>query len=211
MTVVISQTNNRGSSAADFEEQLLTEIMFQPNLDAVLIGPLERLNAGGTDELCLSQLPAGSILLGWLGESQAAQCLSEAGVDWRLSSSPTTAAKSLLYRQLSPDEPKERVLAELLARLRELSVRPFQIVLGKKAASTTPWIPAIAPPSPTAEQASTASHPRPMDGSKSPHDGVASAKQSEPVGRSLRTEIASDDPAWPELDQLVDQLDLLDL
>ena len=51
--VVISQHERRSGSVADYEEQLVTRLIFENGLDATLIADLNSIAIDTTDHLCI--------------------------------------------------------------------------------------------------------------------------------------------------------------
>lgn len=73
LTVIICQSTVRAGLAADLEETLVAELMMTPGFDATMIGPLESVEADGTDFLCLSSFNHSLVLLTWLPRGEAQQ------------------------------------------------------------------------------------------------------------------------------------------
>ncbi len=127
MTVVIIQSAQRDGRVTDLEEQVLTRVMFENNMDAVLVGPVEHMESDGTDALCLSKVPSGTVLLGWLSNADAADHFQRLGMPWRIDGQGK--ATQLRYRQLTLNESCDNVFAELSNTLKNISVRTLQIAV----------------------------------------------------------------------------------
>lgn len=190
MTVVIIQSAQRDGRVTDLEEQVLTRVMFENNMDAVLVGPVEHMESDGTDALCLSKVPSGTVLLGWLSNAVAAEHFQRLGMPWRIDGQGR--ATQLRYRQLTLNESSDNVFTELSNILKNISVRTLQIAI---------------PTSPL--KSSTTNSPA----------SAPSTHASQPLRRSESSSIeiqpkASASPASADrdaLDQLVDDLEALDL
>jgi hypothetical protein len=188
MTVVVVQSAQRDARLTDFEHEILTHVMLENNLDAVLVAPIESMSFDDTDVLCMSKLPAGAIVLGWLTEEQFEGQLRRLGLPW------TTGLQSdlgrLRYQQLLVAQPVETVLSKLRQLLQSVSTKTLQISLPTKSpvtgrppkAETSPLI--VAPKS---------------------HSGEADKWTIRPMKK--QAEMSAKD----NLDQLVDELESLDL
>ncbi len=63
--VVISQHERRAGSIADYEEQLITRIVMESGLDATLIADLKSIELDTTDHLCIEGLKGDFALATW--------------------------------------------------------------------------------------------------------------------------------------------------
>lgn len=164
--------------------------MFENNMDAVLVGPVEHMESDGTDALCLSKVPSGTVLMGWLSNADAADHFQRLGLPWRIDGKGQ--APQLRYRQLSINESCDSVLSELLNILKNISVRTLQI-----AVPTTPLKTSTTNSLPTVPQTPAPSPVRRPELSSIEIQPKASASPV-PADRD-------------DLDQLVDDLEALDL
>lgn len=173
------------------EEQLLTRVMFENNMDAVLVGPVEHMESDGTDALCLSKIPSGTVLLGWLTNADAADRFQRLGMPWRIDGQGKGQATQLRYRQVTLNESSDSVFEELSNILKNISVRTLQIAV--------PTAPSKSSPAPTP----TPTKPYPQ----------ANHLKSEASSIEIQPKAAfSQRPAErDDLDQLVDDLEALDL
>lgn len=208
ITIVIAQAAKQHGRTSDFEEQLLTRVMFENNLDAVLVGPLEQMEVEGTDALCLSKIPAGSVVLGWLPIAEAETHIARLSLPWTLEvqagQNPTQRVR---YRQLSLDQTVDQVLQHLVQILKVSNTKTLQISLPttkRKSASAEP-----SHPHPNGQR-SEAEIPKLNQLPTVAIDYAATlnaANQSAIVPRLERsTPLEKDD-----LDRLVDDLESLDL
>lgn len=190
ITVVIIQSAQRDGRITDLEEQLLTRVMFENNMDAVLVGPVEHMEIDGTDALCLSKIPSGTVLLGWLSNADAADRFQQLGMPWRIDG--RGQAIQLRYRQLTLGESSDSVFTEISNILKNISVRTLQIAIPTTPLKSLP--PNILPTAPKAPA------PSPAQRSES------SLIEIQPKASTRHGQGDRDD-----LDQLVDDLEALDL
>lgn len=190
ITVVIIQSAQRDGRFTDLEEQLLTRVMFENNMDAVLVGPVEHMESDGTDALCLSKIPSGTVLLGWLSNADAADRFQQLGMPWRIDGQGQ--ATQLRYRQLTLNESSDSVFTEISNILKNISVRTMQI-----AVPTSPVKSSTTNSLPTAPKTTA---PSPFQRSES------SSIEIQPKASASHIPADRDD-----LDQLVDDLEALDL
>lgn len=125
LTVVIVQGVHRASSNSDYEQEVLTRVMLEQNLDAVLVGPFEQMDPDGTDVLCLSKLPPGSVLLSWLKVPEVQEHCRRLELPW--ASSAEKAQPTIRFRQLALSRTVDQLIGEVLELLRDANVRPLQI------------------------------------------------------------------------------------
>lgn len=126
LTVVVVQAEASDSRTADYEQQILTRIMLENSLDAVLVGPLEKMKTDDTDLLCLSKLPVGSQIVGWMPEESFVGHFQRLGLEWQINK---PSATSIRYRKLSLGQSVDDVINDVLALLREVGLRTLQITL----------------------------------------------------------------------------------
>jgi hypothetical protein len=188
MTVVVMQSAQRDARLTDFEHEILTHVMLENNLDAVLVAPIESMSFDDTDVLCMSKLPAGAMVLGWLSKEQFEGQLRRLGLPWTTVEHPDWGR--LRYQQLLVDQPVETVLTKLRQLLQSVSTKTLQISLPTKSQVTA----------------------RPHQAESSPVVVSPKSSSGEPDSWTIRplkhqAELAAKD----NLDQLVEELESLDL
>lgn len=181
---------------SDYEEQLLTRVMLENSLDAVFVGPLENMTADGTDALCLSKIPANSIVLGWMPPSDAASFFSRLEMPWQIQQPVTSPGPSVRYRQIRAEQSIDELMNGLLQVLKNDNVKTLQISL----------------PSATAQKSKPPSGARVPPASDNPTSErqPTLAQTSQPIRPFLQTSNRDESPR-DQLDQLVDDLEALDL
>ncbi len=127
LTVVIVQAAQRDHRMSDLEEQVLTLVMLENNLDAVFVGSLEQMDKDGTDALCLSKVPAGSVIVSWLDLDSANQCIARLGLPWRLAEQ--AGPSTMRFRKLELSQTAQQVVSELLQTLKLANLKTMQISL----------------------------------------------------------------------------------
>lgn len=205
LPVVVSQSLRRDPSAVTCEEDLVTELLFTTGLDATLIGPLETIQAGSTDHLCLEGLKGPFALLTWGEVSKSRQELLRLGIHGSLcdrdsdSFSVVFIAESesmnhdrrIDHYQLRRETKPSHLIAQLKQTLVSQDVKAFQIQgIGK----ATP-IPLVS---------KTASHGQRGDSAID----VVDVKSIE-IPKLI--ELDSDEEGWVHLDILMDDLDQADV
>ena len=183
LTVVIVQAAQRDHRMSDLEEQVLTLVMLENNLDAVFVGPLEQMDSEGTDALCLSKIPAGSVVVSWLDLGSANDHLGRLGLPWRLAEHVGPSA--MRYRRLDLTITAQQLVQELQQILKLSSIKTMQISLAS-------------PSSPKSLQSPVKAMPKTVS---------ANAQVNIQPERKAVDEKAQRD----ELDKLVDDLEAMDL
>jgi hypothetical protein len=78
--VVISQSERRGGAMAEYEEQLITQLIFENGLDATLISDLKSISIHTTDHLCIEGLKGDFALACWDSPATACEQLHRLGI-----------------------------------------------------------------------------------------------------------------------------------
>lgn len=193
ITVVVAQAAERHGRMTDYEEQLLTRVMLENSLDAVFVGPLEHMTADGTDALCLSKIPASSVVFGWLPPEAASEHFLRLSLPWARQATPDTPRSTIQYRQIKIEQPIDELMNNLSQLLKNASIKTMQINIPISMRSTKPFevVPKQAIPEAAATQEIVSRTVEPI----------------RPYVRSDRPSEAQRD----ELDQLVDDLEAMDL
>lgn len=127
LTVVIVQAAQRDHRMSDLEEQVLTLVMLENNLDAVFVGALEQMDAEGTDALCLSKIPAGSVVVSWMDLNSANEHVARLGLPWRLAEHAGPA--TMRFRRLDLASSPQKMVEELQQILKLSNIKTMQISL----------------------------------------------------------------------------------
>lgn len=106
LSIVISQAPSNNASVAEIEQQIVTQLMFEPGLDATLIGHLSSIATGTTDHLCLEGIRGDFALLGWQTAQEAYQQLARLGIYARPGKTP------LLVKQTPNDDTNQATSEE---------------------------------------------------------------------------------------------------
>jgi len=213
LTVVISQSAAGQAHYTEMEEALLAELMMTAGLDATLVGPLERVQVDSTDYLCLSgfaqsialvsAIPAEAVAQHWKRLALPGQVLpvgqEQPSRERRVYFLPLELGVLLIIEQL------KQLLADRNVRTVGLSLP----LVSKSGAAVGVSQSSVA--------GMEAIEPIPV---KQPPVGVRPRGSSDTVpaessGADLRgapmLQPESYDLEWPNLDQLVDDFDALDL
>ena len=78
--VVISQHERRSGSVADYEEELITRIVMESGLDATLIADLKSIQLDTTDHLCIEGLKGDFALATWESKQYVCDHLHRLGI-----------------------------------------------------------------------------------------------------------------------------------
>jgi hypothetical protein len=196
ITVVVIQAAHRDGRMSDYEEQLLTRVMLENSLDAVFVGPLEQMTPDGTDALCLSKIPANSVVLGWLPLGDAAAHFERLGLPWCIQQSQPTERLEVQYRQIRTEQPIDELMSRLLQILKNVSIKTLQIALPGSASRAAKPAPIVSA--------------QPRNSGNSTERQPAGPRSTQPM-RAFTQMVKSADSERDELDQLVDDLESLDL
>lgn len=196
ITVVVIQAAQRDGRMSDYEEQLLTRVMLENSLDAVFVGPLEQMTPDGTDALCLSKIPANSVVLSWLPPGDAVAHVERLGLPWGIQQTQPADRPMVQYRQIRTDQPIDELMNRLLQILRNVSIKTLQIALPGSGVRGSK-------PAPNAAA-------QPRDSGNIAERQPSGPRIVEPM-RPFTQTTRSADSQRDELDQLVDDLESLDL
>lgn len=209
------QSAERDGRMSNYEEQLLTRVMLENNLDAVFVGPLEQMAVDGTDALCLSKIPANSIVLGWLPPEAVALYLERLGLPWNVREKQSGKSPAVRYFQIRTDQPIDELMSSLLQILRNISIKTLQIAMPTATSrASMPIQPAVSGQHSQLKPAELAKAERPLTQPADPQLTQAGSpdrqQQSLPM-RPFAPAMAAGLEPRDELDQLVDDLESLDL
>jgi hypothetical protein len=212
LPVVISQSVRREPAAVNCEEQLITELLFTSGLDATLIGPLESIESGSTDHLCLEGLKGPFALLSWASLANSQQQLSRLGIhgsiidrdsDPRVGRTIETSGdqvpnRRIDYFQLNTDRAASVWIESLKKILEVQEVKAFSIQN------------AVRPSKPSvAITTQTQSHSYQEGFAKETVAAKNIAKP--PVVAKKPIDLNDEEEVWAHLDELVDDLDQADV
>jgi hypothetical protein len=153
LPVVVAQSAQRDPRAVNFEEQLITDLMFSNGLDATLIRPLAQVALDSTDHLCLEGFRGPFALLTWSPIADAAEHLSRLSIHGRLfdresgsylSSEQPANSRRIDHFQLKIGETTAHWLVQLTAILSSFEVKTFAIgskAIGHVSSKTEPAAP----------------------------------------------------------------------
>ncbi len=233
LAVVVSQSPTRDARTADIEESIVAELIMVGGLDATLVGPLERIEADSTDQLCLSgftqdlrfspgcrrtkrpkhwqTLQLGGIVVPMSLDGSAELASGERGV------------RRVFYIQLKSDSQAKLVCQQLKARLDLMRVKPVSLQLNLKLPTKAPTVNSTVSgatvagrtASPAIAQGSQGSddHPPTMNKTSATDSNALESKATESTTSNSRlspnnaSREDESDEEWMELDRLVDDLD----
>jgi hypothetical protein len=223
LTVIISQSAAGQSHYTEIEEALLPELMMTAGLDATLVGSLERVQPDSTDYLCLtgfaqsialvSPLPVEEVARHWKRLDLPGHVLSVGEV--HRSSERRVYYLPLELGVLSIIEQLKQLLADRNVRTVGLAL-PLAFKAGEAAITVQPRAAGPIPAKPTTlEDSSAGANPAVSIEALSSQAVDSKAEPVERRGAVLRgvpvVQPESYDVEWPNLDQLVDDFDALDL
>ena len=209
--VVISQSERRTGSMADYEEQLITRLIFENGLDATLIADLKSIATDTTDHLCIEGLKGDFALATWQSAQYVCEHLHRLGIPSleivpvdgspRFQSNQNgTSPKKIFFVSLATNTPIDSTIGTL-RDLREARATPvFSIGLpknGTQSSATKPENVPQAPPLPPLRKAANSTD----------------STKSERLDRSSTQTNTSDDEGedFPQLEQLMNDLDKFEM
>jgi hypothetical protein len=80
ISVVVSQFERRHGQKAEFEEELVTQLLFTNGLDATLIADLKTIEQHSTDHLCLEGIKGDFVLASWESAEYVQHQLDRLGI-----------------------------------------------------------------------------------------------------------------------------------
>lgn len=226
--VVISQSDRRVGSIAEYEEQLITQLMFESGLDATLISDLKSIQPDTTDHLCIEGLKGDFALASWESAKSVLDHLNRLGLhslviipvdggdrSERIESG--VLPKKIFFVPLSVSTPIHITIRQL-QELRESRSIPV-VSLGWKAAPVTQRVAELVkpgthlpivseiPPKNTSKSQSRSDADAPVR-THSPGDLLP--KPNLPLSHSEPSR-TDDEDDFPELDGLMDDLDKFEI
>ena len=201
--VVISQHERRSGSVADYEEQLVTRLIFENGLDATLIADLNSIAIDTTDHLCIEGLKGDFALASWSSAAYVCEHLHRLGmpsieivpVDGSpkmLSNQNGSIPKKIYFVSLATNVPIESTIRTLRDLRESRSIPVFSIGLSPHEKKSSPAI-------------------------TLPMVSLVSALPIEPKKSSLsasnlqKEDVGVDDEDFPNIDQLMDDLDKFEI
>ena len=201
--VVISQHERRSGSVADYEEQLVTRLIFENGLDATLIADLNSIEIDTTDHLCIEGLKGDFALASWSSAAYVCEHLHRLGmpsieivpVDGSpkmLSNQNGSIPKKIYFVSLATNVPIESTIRTLRDLRESRSIPVFSIGLSPHEKKSSPAI-------------------------TLPMVSLVSALPIEPKKSSLsasnlqKEDVGVDDEEFPNIDQLMDDLDKFEI
>ncbi len=210
--VVISQHERRSGSIADYEEQLITRIVMESGLDATLIADLKSIELDSTDHLCLEGLKGDFALATWESSHYVCSHLHRLGIPSveiiPVDGSPKTKSGDAGL------EPSKKILLISLATNAGVDVT-IQTLKDVLLARSTPVFSLGAPirrnePVPSVPDPMILS-PRQSSSSNTPSAKLDSTNSIRKETPRLITTAVSADLEFPNIDQLMDELDQFEI
>jgi hypothetical protein len=197
--VVVSQHERRSGTFADYEEKLVTRLIFENGLDATLVSDLRSIAHDTTDHLCIEGLKGDFALATWESPEYVCQHLHRLGfpaiellpVDGspkRTSNQDGSRPKTIFLVSLSVSASIDQTI-KILKELREARSTPVFSI-----GSTPKRTPNVV------------SHVSPLP--KNPQDSTVA---SESVSVPLAALVVHDQDDFPNIDQLMNDLDQFEL
>ncbi len=227
--VVVSQSVRREPLAVEYEEQLVTELMFSNGLDATLIGPLSQISLDSTDHLCLEGLKGSFALLSWGTTEECREELQRLRIDGEVIARGNAFSRGGLaipktsrwidYFQLDLKVPISTWVEQLKELLRSREVKTYSILsINNIHKQSKPGSEvngsAIVPPllEETDDDSDVARS------IKQNSEGLAGAVSESAQSSSAQGPVAvpppdltDDDAEWPHLEDLMDEFDRADV
>ncbi len=188
LTVIISQSSGGHARSRDVEEELLTQLLLAPGLDATLTASLDSIEPEHTDYLCLSGVTQSLALVSSLDYQQVVaqwERLQLGGQVIRFGQSSAGAERRVYYFALQSGAAS--IVSHLKELLGDMSVQtvnlllPTKVTAGAKQSLPLKVLPQATPTPPSLPSKLTTS---------------ASAPEAE--------------VEWPDIEKLVDDFDALD-
>ena len=210
--VVISQHERRSGSIADYEEELITRIVMESGLDATLIADLKSIELDSTDHLCLEGLKGDFALATWESSHYVCSHLHRLGIPSveiiPVDGSPKTKSGDAGL------EPSKKILLISLATNTGVDVT-IQTLKDVLLARSTPVFSLGAPirrnePVPPVPESMKVS-PRQSSSSNTPSSKLDSTDSIRKEIPRLITTAVSADLEFPNIDQLMDELDQFEI
>ena len=208
--VVVSQSERRSGAMADYEEQLITRLIFENGLDATLVADLKSIGIDTTDHLCIEGLKGDFAIATWESKDYICEHLHRLGVE-SVDLVPTDGspkhsshrngqpAKTIFFIALSTSSPIEKTISVLQGLREARSVPVFSLGGIKQRPEPSPATTLksnVVSISPLVSQASL----------KSNQDASPTNEQS-----NLNVTHLEHDDSFPEIDQLMLDLDRFEL
>jgi len=136
--VVVSQNERRSGAKADYEERLITQLIFENGLDATLVADLKSIEIDTTDHLCIEGLKGDYAIATWESMEYVCEHLHRLGVESLdlvpVDGSPKHSshrsdypAKTIFFIALSTSIPVEKTINTLQVLRDARSVPVFSI------------------------------------------------------------------------------------
>jgi hypothetical protein len=219
--VVISQHERRSGSVADYEEQLITRIVMESGLDATLIADLKSIQLDTTDHLCIEGLKGDFALATWESSQYVCDHLHRLGIPsleivpvdgGPVSRSGDTRVppKKIFMVGLAASTSIEFTIKTLKDLLVSRSTPVFAI--GAPIHRNKPTQPSTGAPIPSATSTAHAPKLTPLNVPKSVMSDLPISirvDSAQPITPKPVT--SSDDSDFPNIDQLMDELDQFEM
>ena len=191
--VVISQHERRAGSIADYEEQLITRLVMENGLDATLIADLKSIEKDTTDHLCIEGLKGDFALATWETVPYVCEHLHRLGIP-TLEIIPVDGSQKTYSGDHSLPAKKIFTISLATKNLIDTTIKSLKDLLASRSTPVfsigTPLNrnkPTIVVPAPALSAVPTSTRMDPL---------VPSAHQA-----------SSADSDFPNIDQLMDELD----
>jgi hypothetical protein len=218
--VVVSQSERRAGSVADFEHELVTRLIFESGLDATLIADLKSIQLDTTDHLCIEGLKGDFALASWESPASVCQQLHRLGIpslvlvpiDGGLkmeSLHDSVVPKTVFFIRLTPEMSIDATVKQLqdLRQARSVPVvslmRPASAIVAssnsavRQSSDVVHRVPAVEKP--------TGNHP--VEITKPP----LPEKTLQPSHASVQESHPESDDVFPNIDELMHDLDRFEL
>lgn len=219
--VVISQHERRSGSVADYEEQLITRIVMESGLDATLIADLKSIQLDTTDHLCIEGLKGDFALATWESSQYVCDHLHRLGIPSLeivpVDGSPVSRSgetrvppKKIFMVALAATTSIESTIKTLKDLLLSRSTPVFAIGAPINRSKTTPSGTVTSIQNLTS--AGAAPNLTKLNLEKSIMSDVPiSIRVDSPKPVASKPVVSSDDSDFPNIDQLMDDLDQFEM
>lgn len=218
--VVVTQNVRRSGAMADYEEKLITQLIFENGLDATLVADLKSIGIDTTDHLCIEGLKGDFAIATWESTEYVCEHLHRLGVGSielvpmdggprHVSKQDDQPAKTIFFIALSTATPIDKTIGTLKS-LREARSVPVFSIGGLKPSTVS-----LAAEKSLAIDKTQIGNILPISRSVLP-SYANSSQEAQPTSEPTKVVAGSatnshHDDSFPEIDQLMLDLDRFEL
>ena len=210
--VVISQHERRSGSIADYEEQLITRIVMESGLDATLIAELNSIELETTDHLCIEGLKGDFALATWESPQYVCTHLHRLGIP-AVEIIPMDGSSKTISGDVGLQPSKKIILISLSTTMNvDATIKMLKDLL---AARSTPVFSIGAPihrgkPVPMSPEMPEQPRRQKATSADMPSEIGRHSKNRVELSRPM-VSVISEEADFPNIDQLMDELDQFEI